>query len=672
MFKNGFSLPIGLGKSVGVERSARKLSTKSKTEAVDSPPEQPSVQPPASESPRTVKKIAIGRYGFGQRAKVSPRPKRTGFAAKHGKLGVRLPDFERRPETDALREQSKRLYTSTRKHSWTDRLKPYSDPLRTLGEALNQWNLVSKKTDDETDQHKVDPSSVAPVLYRINREVIYLDKAIEACQEVLAPQPWFLPKMPPKLRAELRLLACRLVAQREALLASKAQLEQALGNKAMGSAEIRAYAEVRMPITPSTRTIAFKDKDFVEAKPLGSAKGGVHEVEFVRCRVADSSGAITEQAKVFKADPPGLEVPDGAGLIGIDARDKRLAARAVAVAKVAGALEADVIPKTEFGLKDGRFGVVMDRVEGTPLQLKGEVVLPMQDDAVLQWAQAQPDALRKLVQEQGFDDAALVDGGIAFKRSFEDFVLIGGVGQEDRPMEVQPGDIDLSPDVLLSDPAITRELVVATCVNWLTNNIDCHRGNVMVKPGGIRHADGRPGSPVRYFDNDLSFGIRSPDLRADAVHLTELPPVIPRSFHEAVLALTPDHVNSLLTGLLPAPEIEAAKRRLEVLQVHCLVLELENKVLPDDDAVWASSQVRAALKIDQVQQARGDLPRLMALQAECGKANLAASYLLDLSISEAKTQSGKPLQAKEAVSFDPVRMRQALHDRAANAAVAVA
>jgi len=571
-------------------------------------------------------------------------------------MGIRLPAFDRHMDSmRALKAKTRELDARMKEKALGDRALPHHDALRKLDEAMSLWSKAAKGTDAvAAPGQRVNPPSLHAFLLRIDGEMAALQNAIHAQKRALAKT---LP-IYTKDRAWLRSVGRRLEIQLKNLQDTRQQMNAVLQGKGLTEAEVRLYVKANIPITPQTRQLAYTDEDFQRGSARPSEKGGVHLVEFLKVRMTDPvAGAETTVPKVFKGEPENVQLPEAASVTLID--QPALSCRAVAASKVNDALGLNLIPKTEFALLDGQLGVVMDIVPGDPLQRKGSAALPVSGD-VQTWAQQNDGDLQKFAHDKGFDGAVVVDQTIVFTRETENLVYddkgnaksVNGVALK----EIAPADIQSSPDVLLNSPQAIAQLAAATCFNFLINSSDAHLGNCAFRPDGV----------LQYFDNDISFGRHSPDLDVrlgkgvDAVHLTHLPEVIPTSLHDAVMAMTPDTLTAQLTGLLGPEEIKATCTRFAALKWYVAHCKEFGKVLPDDDPAWGQAAVQHELGLDQIIAARGDLDELEALESQLARRNVPARYLLNLCVTEARTQAylrgDLPLDPDKPVTFDPVAL----------------
>lgn len=602
----------------------------------------------------------FSRHGKRGQAPASPRA---------GKMGIRLPRFDRHPSANLLRTRTKELHKRVEESALGDRVRPHYAELIQVKNALVGWMASSGATDHEAPQGRMSPQSIPTLLQRIDGELKALQKAIDAQERALSKTlPLFAGD-----RAWLRVVGRRLQTQQAHLQKTKQQLLDALAGKGMSDAEIQLYMQAGIPITPQTRDLAFSDKDFVRTAECPSEKGGVHRVEFLKAHVTDSvTGVVSQVDKVFKEEPANVRLPEAANVTKI--HKPQLSCRAVAAYKVSDALGLPLIPKTELALLDGRLGVAMDVAPGDALQRKGRAVLPVSAD-VRRWAEENLGDLQKFARAKGFDGAEVVGQAIVFVRETETLVYDANgdaVSVDGKALkETAPGDMQSSPDVLLNSPTAIAQLCAANCFNFLINSSDAHLGNCAFGPDGV----------LRYFDNDISFGTHSPHLDGglgsgiDAVHLTHMPEVIPRSVHDAVMAMTPDRLAAQLTGLLNEEEIKAACERLATLQRYCGACALDGQVLDDNDPAWGHADVQRQLGLDRIIAARGDLEALSQLEADLARRNVPARYLLNLCVTEARTQAhqdgARPLGPDEAITFDAVALRDALVQVSSPAAVVV-
>jgi hypothetical protein len=585
------------------------------------------------------------------------------------KMGVRLPAFDRHMASKrVLKVKTRELDGRMAQKTFGDRVLPHHAELVRLDEAMSLWSKASAFTDAAAlPGQRINPASLHAFLHRIDEELAALESAIHAQKQALAKT---LP-ICTKDRAWLRALGRRLDTQRQHLQDTRQRMNAVLQGKGLSTADVQLYVDAGIPITPQTRDLAFTDGDFQRGSARPTEKGGVHSVEFLKARVTDPvTKEVTLVPKVFKGEPAKVQLPEAASATQI--KVPVLSCRAVAASKVNDALRLQLIPKTELALLDGQLGVAMDVVPGDPLQRKGRAVLKVSKE-VKAWAEQNHSDLQKFAQAKGFDGAEVVDDTIVFSRETTSMVLDerGEYKTVDgKPFKVPaPADIQSSPDVLLDSPRKIAQLAAATCFNFLINSSDGHLGNCAFRPDGV----------LQYFDNDISFGRHSPDLDVvlgggvRAVHLTHLPEVIPTSLYVAVMAMTPDRLTAQLMGLLPPEEIKATCERLAALQRYCAHCAAFRKVLADDSPAWGQAEVQHELGLDQIIAARGKLDQLEALEGDLARRNVPARYLLNLCVTEARTQAclrdERPLDPDLAVTFDPVALHADLVQLSSPAAV---
>ncbi len=600
---------------------------------------------------------------------LKPRRKTKSESPSSEKMGVRLPAFDRHmASARVLKAKTGELDERMAKKAFGDRVLPHHAELVRLDETMSLWSKASAFTDAVAlPGQRVNPASLHSFLHRVDGELVALESAIHAQKRALAKT---LP-ICTKDRAWLRALGRRLDTQRQHLQDTRQRMNAVLQGKGLSTADIQLYVDAGIPITPQTRDLAFTDDDFQRGSARPTEKGGVHSVEFLKARVTDPlTKEVTLVKKVFKGEPKNVQLPEAASATQI--KQPVLSCRAVAASKVNDALGLSLIPKTEFALLDGQLGVAMDVVPGDALQRKGRAVLTV-SEGVKTWAEQSHPDLQKFAQRKGFDGAEVEGDTIVFSRQTESLVLdergdyksVNGVPVK----ESAPADIQSSPDVLLDSPRNIAQLAAATCFNFLINSSDAHLGNCAFRPDGV----------LQYFDNDISFGRLSPDLDVAlgggvrAVHLTQLPEVIPTSLHDAVMAMTPDKLTAQLTGLLPTEEIKATCERFAALKRYCAHCAEFGKVLADDSPAWGQAEVQHDLGLDRIIAARGKLDLLEALEGDLARRNVPARYLLNLCVTEARTQAclrrERRWDSDLAVTFDPVVLHADLVQLSSPAAV---
>lgn len=564
-------------------------------------------------------------------------------------MGIRLPPFERdMGSARALKFKKRELSERLKQPSLGERVLPHHAALVELYEKMSVWSKAAECTNVvSTPGQRIDPASLHTFLSNLGEELKAVQNAIDAQKRALAKT---LPTCT-KDRAWLRAVGRRLDAQLQSLQETRRQMNAVMEGKGLSVAEAQLYVDAGLPITPQTRDVAFTDADVRGGSERPSEKGGVHSVTFLKVGVTDPvTGQVRSVPKVFKGEPKNVQLPEAANVTLI--KEPVLSCRAVAASKVNDALGLTLIPKTEIALLDGQLGVAMDVVEGDALQRKGRAVLTV-SEGVKAWAEQNHGDLQRFAQDKGFEGAEVVGETIVFSR-VTDILVQDEKGEP--VMVTAPADIQSSPDVLLNSPRAIAQLAVANCFNFLINSCDAHLGNCAFRPDGV----------LQYFDNDISFGRHSPDLDAGlgggvgAVHLTHLPEWIPTSLHRAVMAMTADTLKAQLTGLLGPEEIKATCERFAALKWYCAHCNEFGKVLPDDSQAWGQAAVQRDLGLDQIIAARGNLDQLVALEPNLARRNVPARYLLNLCVTEARTQAyvrgNGYLDPAEAVTFDPTAL----------------
>jgi hypothetical protein len=576
-----------------------------------------------------------------------------------------------------LHEQANKLERRINKAGLLDEAKPHWKALKDVGDALTML-----RRDQRQCLNAVNGSPSLSARIRNAEELLKsLDRAkqkIDAC----------LAKTPALYGADRRFLREVL----DSIHSQKIHIEQviwALGTStSLPQNHINAYSASAVPINWRTKDAVNLDAVIVPGSSAPVGEGQVHKVERLRIRVPDPiTGAPGgEVTKVFKGEPLAHESSPEALNLTLDTHfgtPSFLSGRAVAASNVSNnALHAHVIPRTELAIREvggrAQFGVAMDYVDGVPPLTKGEISLPVLNDAKAHWAQNHPDKLNALAQRWGFSSARwnADASSITFVHEYEDNkyddlgVLIGS--------QQVPGSIQYFDSNLERDPVALRELSDLDWVNYLTNQVDGHAGNYAIE----RNADGGVVA-VHSFDNDLSGGVHGLDhIRANSMtnptYLTELPPVISGAMYMHLMALSPEALRAELTGLVSPSEVDAYCARLGVLKLHAEQLK-EGGLVLDMPSDWTSEEAFVALKLNQLAaidkvtvtdatDATKATNEMLAVLSKVDRANIVARDLAHMKIAKRCNELGITnwQGTPPAAVFDPVAIGQEL-DKLVNA-----
>jgi hypothetical protein len=399
------------------------------------------------------------------------------------------------------------------------------------------------------------------------------------------------------------------------------------------------YLDKGIPIHERTLVDDYRDERVVgEPRVLGGGQTSKpYEVTYGTDRMVYKEPGI---------DPDTLEeIGYGCAALklGISSKHPQMTVRNIATKVIDEQLGFNLVPDTRIGVLNGKVGMVMGYVEG--ITSRYNVPVDLTKDA---WSRMQgyfPD-LRQ----------ALKDGDPEMTREFKTILLAMQCRYEPGPFDVSddeigqrilelsrstpqdqqqaqelldglPGSIDENGrviqelrimgseqrgnrDVDLDDPIVRRGLVQLQLLDALTAQGDRHQLNYIFTLDG----DGRH-TGVKAIDNDQAFGtkIKNPN---DLLHKPQgkdtvmgpdgvdrwgdtdlngvmLPGVVDRDMKNAFDRITPDGLRAALAGLLPEPEIEAAVDRLDVIKTHLAKLELEGKIIENDQ--WGSEFATQAL-----------------------------------------------------------------------------
>lgn len=377
---------------------------------------------------------------------------------------------------------------------------------------------------------------------------------------------------------------------------------------------VRAYHEARLPITEGTRMGAKIDG---ELTPLG--KGAINSVFKGEVELPDG----THMTGVFKAEKPSVwQLAGVAPLAGIDIDRPNGASRNVATYKLNQRLDLGVIPRTEITLYQGQVGNVMELVKGISPQIKGNFSIELPPN-IAQFLREHPEALQAYIESKGFD-AGELDGNTlkvrnetlqaTFDEASNDF-LVDENGESVKTLQGRDGMVAMD----FGDSVLRRELTKLQWLDALTGQVDRHGQNYFVE----RTTDGQTVA-IKGIDNDMAFGARITDANATSnvgfrALLGEggsrdlglkgglLPSVIDRKTFDALMALSPEQIETDCAGLLSPDEIEATKTRLAQIKLHLGELEQNGGVIEtDDENAWSSPEVSKRLGMETSPQERVD------------------------------------------------------------------
>lgn len=346
---------------------------------------------------------------------------------------------------------------------------------------------------------------------------------------------------------------------------------------------VREYRRLGIPISKNTILGELREENLTN--PMTKLGSGVFNTVF-RGNYRLPNGEIL--AGVYKEEELGsTRDPDKIGWVesktGIDRYDPQLGMRNIATYKINRLLGFNVIPRTEFGTKGGKLGIVMGMAPGTsPISGKAfefelkrgeaydEVVEEIETN---RWIyESDPDALEDLAEMAGLKEIRL-----------------------DGPRIIAKGSAAIK--LNFSDPALRRELNRLQWMDALCAQGDRHAGNYFVEMDNRGRVVGVTG-----IDNDQAFGknVRDPNtmLRGNTSANRgfwgcKLPEVIDTDTRDAVMKITHDQIEESLRGLVTDEEIQSTRDRLDVIQHHIQDLEISGRVIRPNQ--WSSARVTRLL-----------------------------------------------------------------------------
>ena len=311
--------------------------------------------------------------------------------------------------------------------------------------------------------------------------------------------------------------------------------------------------------------------------------------------IALKGGAITEEVShgnyqidgkpkhvVFSAEPD--DFPNAAVLFLIKPEDTwpggssgeppRMSQRNVATHVVAKKiLKTDVVPHTEFAVKDGKAGNVMDWAEGKAVN---DCELVVEEGSFEPFNEVDEILKRFDNDEEKMIKELKAEGKLARRKN--------DGGWEIGKLRRVPNDIDVF------DPDLMREGTWLQLVDLVTGQGDRHSGNYFV------HKDDNGKVSVRAIDNDLSCGTfpHNPDDLAGkkASRSVKMPQVVSRDMVDVFSDLDAQaKLREELSDLLTEAELDAMDKRWDAIRSH-----LDS--LPDSQIVddWSSPEAKLAFQ----------------------------------------------------------------------------
>ena len=301
---------------------------------------------------------------------------------------------------------------------------------------------------------------------------------------------------------------------------------------------------------------------------------------------------------VFKPDNPWTGATDAAKAAGIDTDRPRGGYRNVATTRLDEALGFRLTTQSEMAVHNNTLGSVSARAEGkSPLgpdvaDKSRPVPSDFLADAKSTYGKGGKDWLSEYNEKSGATKIVESKGKYFFAAgTFRNFDY--------------------------SDPGLRRDLVRLQFMDSISGQLDRHAGNYFV------HMEDGKYKGLKGIDNDVSWGEKitafsDPDRHTAAkaaIKLPEhLPPVIDKAAAKSILALDDRELQIRMGGLLTKPEMDAAAKRLALVQDH---IRTKCRILKSDDE-WTHADVTQLLM--QKQGKGGDehtsyLSRDMEIQA---------------------------------------------------------
>lgn len=144
-------------------------------------------------------------------------------------------------------------------------------------------------------------------------------------------------------------------------------------------------------------------------------------------------------------------------------------------------------------------------------------------------------------------------------------------------------------DINYEDRRLRRDLVRLHLMDAISGQVNRHHGNYFV----LADHSGKV-IDVKAIDNDLSWGNNLKMVEVfdtgwhtrpeDPIHLPKyLPPVVDKEAYDAAMALNRQTLSKKMGGLLNGDEVDAAARRLRLVQNHLETLETQGRVFASRD-----------------------------------------------------------------------------------------
>ncbi|MFO0889866.1 MAG: DUF4157 domain-containing protein [Isosphaeraceae bacterium] len=288
--------------------------------------------------------------------------------------------------------------------------------------------------------------------------------------------------------------------------------------------------------------------------------------------------------QVFKVDytPPGGSKVEGVfkplnntfanvvieETLGIDENRPNYGGRNVATSVIAELLHIEDVVKTRYAMREGKLGIVMERVKGVHAQ--SVETLTENDPSVqepLRALELRNLAVKTIHADKDQQEAAqdLMMKARRLNKAYETQEKLDKRGFAIRDASNNPIRTTMLPHVTsgeFNQPAVKRSLMNLQLLDAITAQGDRHVQNYLLVKDEAGSIIG-----VKGIDNDFAFGAGVEKLEdlvgAEGSNFTGMPPFLDEKVAQRVLELDPAWVRRDLENLLKLEEIEATVKRLD-------------------------------------------------------------------------------------------------------------
>lgn len=266
---------------------------------------------------------------------------------------------------------------------------------------------------------------------------------------------------------------------------------------------------------------------------------------------------------VYKAEDAGRS--DGIGMCpsalesGIDPGNPRYGLRNIASVRLNNLLGFSVLPHTEFGIHQGKLGVVMAHAKGIhPCKFVTNDITSNYHPREIDRIRRDKNLAKHMAKMLNADRVYVKDGRLKVETTY-------------------------NTNFNYKDPTLQRELVKLQLLDNLCGQVDRHGGNYLVEEGLKGEIVGVTG-----IDNDFCFGklVDDPENVRVTGNFVGLPEVVDKDMYKSFQELSPEDLERELSSLLSKEEIDATKKRLTKIQTHLHHLKRNGCVIAPES--WGS------------------------------------------------------------------------------------